>query len=300
MPGCSWIFSPTVALAADLSPSVMERSMLHAENAYFIADIEIQGQVCFTNYPPNTAFRGFGGPQAVAAMENIIQRIGEHLQRDAFDVRLRNLYGNDDRNTTPYGQVFVRNHLPEIMSTLAASSSYKLRLEEITRLNATDNMALRGIAMTPVKFGIAFTAKFLNQANALVNVYTDGSVQVSTGGTEMGQGLNTKIRQLVADELGVGYAQVLLMPTSTEKNNNTSPTAASAGTDLNGAAAIHACRQIKARLADFAAELLASQEEGLVKSPEHIVFLDGQVFDSRRPEQRLPFGELAKRAAGAD
>ncbi len=282
--------------AVDLSPSVMERSMLHAENAYFIENIEIQGRVCFTNFPPNTAFRGFGGPQAVAAMENIIQRISEHLRLDAFDVRIRNLYGVEERNTTPYGQVFARNHLPEIISSLAASSQYQQRMEEIQRFNAKDQMMLRGLAMTPVKFGIAFTAKFLNQANALVNVFTDGSVQVSTGGTEMGQGLNTKIRQLVADELGVDYGWVLLMPTSTEKSNNTSPTAASAGTDLNGAAAVNACRQIKARLADLAAALLASEEEGLVKSPEHIVFRAGTVFDSRRPHQRLTFGELAKQA----
>ena len=282
--------------AADLSTAVMERTMLHAENAYFIPNIEIEGRVCFTNHPPNTAFRGFGGPQAVAAMENIIQRIAEHLSLDAYDVRLRNLYGVGERNTTPYGQLFMHNHLPEIMSALAASSKYKPRLKAIEAFNARDELWLRGIAMTPLKFGISFTSKFLNQANALVNVYTDGSIQVSTGGTEMGQGLNTKIRQLVADELGVPYTHVIVMPTSTEKNNNTSPTAASAGTDLNGAAAIDACRKIKWRLARFAATQLASDDDGLVASPDHIDFCEGQVFDRRRPNVRVPFGELANLA----
>ncbi len=282
--------------AADLSTSVMERTMLHAENAYFIQDIEIRGAVCFTNVPPNTAFRGFGGPQAVAAMENIVQRVSEHIHVDAYDVRCRNLYGVTERNVTPYGQLFDRNHLPEIMSNLAETSDYKQRLVAMVDGNTRDHLWLRGIAMTPVKFGISFTSRFLNQANALVNVYTDGSIQVSTGGTEMGQGLNTKIRQLVADEFGLPYVDVIVMPTSTEKNNNTSPTAASAGTDLNGSAAIDACQQIKARLADFAADSLASQSDGITPSPDHIVFADGNVFDSRRPDVTIGFGDLANRA----
>ena len=233
---------------ADLSTSVMERTLLHAENAYYIEHIELNGQVCRTNYPPNTAFRGFGGPQGLACMENIIERVSEFLKIDSLDVRLKNAYGQSDRNVTPYGQLFTGNHLTKIMTTLAQTSEYKKRREEIAAKNASDPMWLRGISMVPVKFGISFTTKFLNQANALVNVYTDGTVQVSTGGTEMGQGLNTKIRQLVADEFGIDYPNVIVMQTSTEKNNNTSPTAASAGTDLNGAAAVNACRKIKDRL----------------------------------------------------
>jgi xanthine dehydrogenase large subunit len=155
---------------------------------------------------------------------------------------------------------------------------------------------LRGLALTGVKFGISFTSKFLNQASALVNLYTDGTIQVSTGGTEMGQGLNTKIRQLVADEFGVDPARVRLMPTSTEKNNNTSPTAASASTDLNGAAAINACQQIKRRLKKFAAERLADPAEGLSPSPRHVVFADNAVYDSRRPQVRLALGPLCAAA----
>ena len=282
--------------AADLSTSVMERTLLHADNSYFFEHAEFNGQVCKTNVPPNTAFRGFGGPQAVAATENIIERIADHLKMDTFDLRLKNTYGQTDRNVTPYGQLFTGNHMVEIMETLADSSGYRERVAELKQRNTADRMNLHGISMTPVKFGISFTTKFLNQANALVNVYTDGTIQVSTGGTEMGQGLNTKIRQLVADEFGVGYSNVIVMPTSTEKNNNTSPTAASAGTDLNGAAAVNASQIIKTRLANFAADLFASPERGLIPSPEHIEFADGIVSDARQPGSSIPFGELCNRA----
>ena len=181
----------------------MERTLLHTDNCYFLPNVELTGQVCFTNLPSNTAFRGFGGPQALAVIENILESIAEHLGLDAFDVRMRNLYGVGERNTTPYGQLFDRNHLPEIFATLAAKSQYRKRREEITRFNASSRTYIRGLAMTGVKFGISFTTKFLNQGNALVNLYTDGTVQVSTGATEMGQGVNVKIRQLVADEFGI-------------------------------------------------------------------------------------------------
>lgn len=282
--------------AADLSTSVMERTMLHAENAYYIDNVEFNGQVCRTNYPPNTAFRGFGGPQGVAAMENVIQRVSEFLEVDSLDLRQKNLYGTRTRNITPYGQLFTGNHLQEIMTALAETSDYSRRLAMIALQNHKDPIYLSGLSMVPVKFGISFTSKFLNQANALVNVYTDGTIQVSTGGTEMGQGLNTKIRQLVADEFGIAYPEVIVMPTSTEKNNNTSPTAASAGTDLNGAAAIDACRIIKSRLADLVSEIFASSDDGLIPSPEHVLFENGIVRDARRPEIELSFGELAQRA----
>ena len=294
--GIKFDFYSNGGCAADLSTSIMERTLLHADNGYYFENVQLQGQVCFANLPPNTAFRGFGGPQAVASIENVIQRIAEHLEVDAFDIRQRNVYGINERNITPYGQLFDRNHLPEIFVQIAESSNYKTRLAQIESANKTDRMILRGLAMTPVKFGISFTTKFLNQANALVNVYTDGTVQVSTGGTEMGQGLNTKIRQLVADELGVPYPAVILMPTSTEKNHNTSPTAASAGTDHNGAAAVDACRQIRARLAEYAAGLFASAEEGLVESPTHVVFAEGLVNDTRKPEKQITFGKLAAQA----
>jgi xanthine dehydrogenase large subunit len=294
---------------------VLERTLLHADSCYYIPHADFTGRLCFTNLPSNTAFRGFGGPQAMVAMENVIESIAQHLALDALEVRQKNLYQatsraesvsdrSDPRNTTPYGQIVEKNHLPEIFNQLTQTSNYHARRHEITRHNARvfaspGTLPLRGLALTGVKFGISFTSKFLNQANALVNIYTDGTVQVSTGGTEMGQGLNTKIRQLVADEFGLDPARVRLMPTSTEKNNNTSPTAASASTDLNGAAAVRACQQIKRRLKRFAAERLADPAEGLTPSPRHVVFKDNAVYDTRRPEVRLAFGPLCDEARRA-
>ena len=228
---------------------------------------------------------------------------------DGFDVRMRNVYGTGSpspgpsperggevRNITPYGQVLEKNHLPEIYATLAAKSQYRKRREEVAKVNAASRTQLRGLAMTGVKFGISFTTSFLNQGNALVNLYTDGTVQVSTGATEMGQGVNVKIRQLVADEFGIDPSRVVLMPTSTEKNNNTSPTAASAGTDLNGAAAVNACRTLKRRLRQFAAGRLADAEIGLGPSASHVQFREGHVLDSRRPDVRIPFGQICAEA----
>ncbi|MCI0331742.1 MAG: xanthine dehydrogenase molybdopterin binding subunit [Planctomycetes bacterium] len=282
--------------STDLSLAVMERSLLHADNCYFLPHVELTGQVCFTNLPSNTAFRGFGGPQAMVVIENILESIAEQLGIDAFDVRLRNLYGVGERNVTPYGQTFDRNHLPEIYATLAAKSQYRKRRDEVVRFNETSRLQIRGLAMTGVKFGISFTTSFLNQGNAMVNLYTDGTVQVSTGATEMGQGVNVKIRQLVADEFGVEVGRVVLMPTSTEKSNNTSPTAASASTDLNGAAAVRACKTIKRRLRRFAAGQLSDAKIGLGPSALHVQFRDGHVFDSRRPETRISFGQLCAEA----
>ena len=283
-------------ISADLSLAVMERSLLHADNCYFLPHVELTGQVCFTNLPSNTAFRGFGGPQAMAVMENILETIAQQLGIDGFDVRMRNLYGVGERNVTPYGQLFEKNHLPEIYATLAARSQYRKRRDEIASFNAASRIEVRGLAMTGVKFGISFTTSFLNQGNALVNLYTDGTVQVSTGATEMGQGVNVKIRQLVADEFGLDPGRVVLMPTSTEKNNNTSPTAASASADLNGAAAVNACRTIKRRLRRFAAERLADAKIGLSPSASHVQFRDAHVVDSRRPEVRIAFGQLCAEA----
>jgi xanthine dehydrogenase large subunit len=290
--------------AADLSTSVMERSMLHADNAYFLEHADIQGQVCFTNHAPATAFRGFGGPQGMAVIENVIQEIAAYLQsrRDtgrgpaAIDVQLRNLYGGPGRDLTPYGQIVSRNHLPEIVDSLVEGCDYRRRLRAIELANQNDPAWLRGLAVVPVKFGISFTTRFLNQGNALVNVYADGTIQVSTGGTEMGQGLNTKIRQLVADAFGLPPERVIVMPTSTEKNANTSPTAASAGTDLNGAAALDACRTIRRRLAAWAARRFALPDRGLTESPADVVFTGGEVHDRRAPAERISFAELCAAA----
>jgi len=280
---------------ADLSTSVMGRAMTHADNAYFIPNMEITGTVCRTNYPPNTAFRGFGGPQGVATIENIIEEIALRLGRDPLEIRMKNCYGVDDRNMTPYGQPVTNNTLPRLFTECAERAEYHARRAEVARFNQESKTHLKGIALTAVKFGISFNTKFLNQANALVNVYLDGSVQVSTGATEMGQGVNTKIGQLVADELGVDASSVLVMITSTEKNNNTSATAASSAADLNGGAAVDAARRIRTRMTEVAADHLAAATAGeLTASPADIVFAEGQVYDRRSPGRKLKFRELVK------
>ena len=283
---------------ADLSTSVMERTMLHADNAYYLPAARITGQVCRTNLPPNTAFRGFGGPQGVVMIENALEEIAQHLGKDAWDVRVLNAYqdGDSTRSRTPYGQI-VRDHvMAETYNRLEETSQYRDRVKEIESFNADSTTHVKGIAMSSIKFGISFTTKFLNQGNALVNVFTDGTVQVSTGGTEMGQGLNTKIKQLVADEFGIAASDVALMSTTTEKNHNTSPTAASAGTDLNGTAALNACRQIIQQIKSFAADHFADFERGIERSTEHVCLQDGFVFDSRTPTERIAFGEFCNMA----
>jgi len=237
---------------ADLSTAVLARAMTHIDNAYFIANADITGTVCRTNTPPNTAFRGFGGPQGAITIENIMEEIAVYLGIDAFDVRRRNLYGIDDRNTTPYRQVVRNNVLPRLFDDIEKSSDYRARVANVAAFNAKSETHLRGISCTGVKFGISFNTKFLNQANALVNIYMDGSVQVSTGATEMGQGVNTKIKQLVAEEFGIDPELVIVMITSTEKNNNTSATAASSAADMNGGAAVDACQRIRERMSEIA------------------------------------------------
>jgi xanthine dehydrogenase large subunit len=282
--------------SADLSLAVMERTLLHAENAYYIPNLEFTGTVCRTNLPSNTAFRGFGGPQAVAAMENVIEDVAAHLGIDSYLVRRRNCYGIGQPNVTPYGQLVQANTLPALFDRLAETSQYQQRLAAVNELNSTSKTALGGIAFVPVKFGISFTRRTLNQANALVNIYLDGTIQVSTGGTEMGQGLNTKIRQIVADPFGLPVEVVQVMATSTEKNNNTSPTAASAATDLNGTAAVRAAMALRQRLAEVAARQLASPEDGLEASPTHIAFENGSIFDRRQPTVKLGFRDLVRLA----
>ena len=279
--------------STDLSMAVLERAMLHTDNAYFLPAVRIEGRVCRTNLPSNTAFRGFGGPQGVASTEHVIQEIAAALGMDSLDVRRANLYGiNDGRDVTHYGQLVRNNVLPELFDTLRSECDYDARRRAIREFNDESKTLLRGMALSPVKFGISFTRRAMNQANALVNVYEDGSALVSTGATEMGQGVNTRIRQIVADELGCGYDRVLIGPTATDKNNNTSPTAASSGTDLNGAAAVAACRPIRERLAVVAADLLADAHSGLTAEPADVRFEEGFAFDVRRPDRRIKFADV--------
>jgi xanthine dehydrogenase large subunit len=239
----------------DLSEPVMWRSLFHCDNAYFLPTVDAVGRVCRTHKTSQTAFRGFGGPQGMVVIEEIMAHASRHLSLPADVVRERNFYR--DGQTTHYGQtVDDAARLPRIWQALKTSSDFAARRASIDARNASELHTKRGLAITPVKFGISFTATFFNQAGALVLVYRDGSVQVNHGGTEMGQGLFTKIQQIAADGLGVELARVRVMTTTTEKVPNTSATAASAGTDLNGAAVADACAQIRARLVPIAAELL--------------------------------------------
>ena len=235
--------------SADLSGPVMTRALCHFDNAYWLPDVAAHGYSGKTNTQSNTAFRGFGGPQGAIAIENILDSIARALGRDPLDVRRANFYGTESNNVTPYGQLVTDNIIHGLVSELEASSDYRARRAAIAQFNATSPVLKRGIALAPLKFGISFNVKHFNQAGALVHVYSDGSILVNHGGTEMGQGLNTKVAQVVAHELGVGFEAVRVTATDTQKVANTSATAASTGTDLNGKAAQDAARQIRERLA---------------------------------------------------
>lgn len=271
---CGW--------SADLSGPVADRAVFHVDNAYFLGDVEIVSYRCKTNVQSHTAFRGFGGPQGMIVMEAILGDIGRALGRDPLDVRHANLYGTTERNVTHYDMVVEDNILAPLMERLEQDSGYRARRAEIERWNASSPVIKRGIALTPVKFGISFTATFFNQAGALVHVYTDGSVQVNHGGTEMGQGLHTKICQVVADELGVPFEKVRISATDTSKVPNASATAASSGTDLNGRAAQFAARQVRQRLAEYVAQKQDCR-------PEQVVFAHGQVSG---PDAVMSFEQL--------
>jgi xanthine dehydrogenase large subunit len=241
--------------SADLSGPVADRAIFHADNAYFLEDVAISSYRCKTHTQSHTAFRGFGGPQGVIVIERILSDIARTLGLDPLEVRLRNLYGVENRHTTHYQMKVEDNILEPLISQLALTSGYRERREQIAAWNASSPVIKKGLALTPVKFGISFTATLFNQAGALVHVYTDGSVQVNHGGTEMGQGLNTKVAQIVADELGVPFERVLSTAADTSKVPNASATAASAGTDLNGRAAQFAARHVRDNLAAFVAGL---------------------------------------------
>lgn len=253
--------------SADLSQGVVDRAMFHADNAYFLPVVNIRSKRLKTDTVSNTAFRGFGGPQGMIAMERMIDAVAWSLGQDPLDIRKINLYraGHDE---TPYGmRVTDADTIDAIITQLEISADYRARRAEIAAFNAQSPVLKKGIALTPVKFGISFTLKALNQAGALVNVYADGSVRLNHGGTEMGQGLYQKIAQMAAEEFGIGLERVRITATTTEKVPNTSPTAASSGTDLNGMAVLLACREIKSRLAAYAAGLWGC-------APDEIVFAD--------------------------
>ena len=314
--------------SVDLSPPVLMRAMVHVDNAYFIPHVEVQGRIAKTHLASNTAFRGFGGPQGMVVGEEILDRVARFLGLPVDQVRERNFYREGctpDRNQTHYGQPVVDNHLPELWAQLRASSAYDLRRAELDAFNREHPQRKRGLAITPVKFGISFNKTEYNQAGALVLIYSDGSVQLNHGGTEMGQGLHTKMLAVAAHTLGISQSRIQIMVTSTDKVPNTSATAASSGSDLNGQAVKAACETLLARMAPIAAASLRVhplpnpspiEGEGL-KTPgsDHssplspggrevgrqgadeaadIVFADDRVFHRDRPEHSLAFDDVVR------
>lgn len=274
--------------SADLSDAIVDRAMFHADNAYYLPNVTIAGHRCMTNTVSHTAFRGFGGPQGMMIIERAMDDIARVVGCDPLDVRKRNLYGGVGRDTTPYHQQVEHNLLPELIEQLETSSDYRQRRADITQWNQTSRVLKRGLALTPVKFGISFTLQHLNQAGALIHIYTDGSIQVNHGGTEMGQGLHTKIIQIVAQALSLNPDGIQITATRTDKVPNTSPTAASSGTDLNGQAAKNAALILKQRICECIAEHKGCEIET-------VRFEDGQVrWREQDQEESMSFAQAAQ------
>ncbi|PWQ96762.1 xanthine dehydrogenase molybdopterin binding subunit [Leucothrix arctica] len=272
--------------SADLSVPVATRAVCHFDNAYYLSDVDIAAFCAKTNTQSNTAFRGFGGPQGAIAIEYLIDNIARILGKDPLDIRKINYYGKTSRNTTPYGQTVEDNVIHELTAEIEASSDYHQRHSEIQAFNKTSPILKKGLALTPLKFGISFNVVHFNQAGALVHVYVDGSILVNHGGTEMGQGLNTKVAQVVSHVLGVDLGIVRATPTDTSKVANTSATAASTGTDLNGKAAENAALKIRKRLCDLFVERFGGEVDD-------ILFADNNV---RNGSHEISFNELVEQA----
>lgn len=284
--GVVMMLAARCGFSADLSGAIVDRAMFHADNCYYLDNVEITAHRCRTNTVSNTAFRGFGGPQGMVVVERVMEAIACDLGLDPLEVRRRNLYGGPGRDVTPYHMTVEDNVADALIEELAASARYAERRAEIDAFNRANRVLKRGIALTPVKFGISFTTTFLNQAGALIHIYTDGSVHLNHGGTEMGQGLFIKVAQVVAEELQIDLDRIKITATSTGKVPNTSATAASSGSDMNGMAALAAARTLKERLTRFAA--------GQFKTPEAAI-----VFQANRVvigETEMDFAELVKLA----
>ena len=284
--GIDYHYAARCGFSSDLSGPVTDRALFHCDNSYFYPAVKATSAPLYTNTVSNTAFRGFGGPQGMVGAERVVDEIAFALGKDPLEIRKRNFYGVGSRDVTPYHQPVEDNVLERLVGELEASSNYQRRRMEIAAFNANSDIVKRGIALTPVKFGISFTATHFNQAGALVHVYTDGSVHLNHGGTEMGQGLYVKVAQVVAEEFQIDIDQVKITATTTGKVPNTSATAASSGTDLNGMAAQNAARQIKDRLIDFAASKYAVPKD-------QIIFLPNRV---RIGNQEIAFSELISQA----
>ena len=268
--GLKLLLSARCGATMDLSAGINDRAMFHADNCYFLRDVEILSERLKTHTVSNTAFRGFGGPQGMLAIERVMDHIALALRHDPLDVRIANLYG-PGRDVTPYGMTIEDNIAPQLIARLRADARYDARRAAVAAFNARNVVLKKGISLTPVKFGISFTTTHLNQAGALVHVYADGSIQINHGGTEMGQGLYIKVAQVVAGVFAVPVGQVRITATRTDKVPNTSATAASSGADLNGMAALHAAMAIRDRLTVFLARSFACAEQDVRFTPDGVV-----------------------------
>ncbi|RBW47584.1 xanthine dehydrogenase molybdopterin binding subunit [Psychromonas sp. B3M02] len=260
----------------DLSDAIVDRALFHADNAYYYPNAHINGNRCKTNTVSHTAFRGFGGPQGMIMAEQLVDDIAYYLKKDPLEIRKLNLY-KPGRDLTPYKQKVEQFILKDMIAQMEEEGDYWARKEAIAAFNKTSPIIKKGLSLTPVKFGISFTVQHLNQAGALLVIYSDGSVHVNHGGTEMGQGLNTKIAQIVAQAFSIDMAHILVNATRTDKVPNTSPTAASSGTDLNGMAALNAANTIKQRLFEFAAQHFDVSLEQMQLSDNQLVHEKGQI-----------------------
>jgi len=282
----------------DLSQPIIDRALFHLDNIYYIPAVSFTGRVVRTNVTSHTAFRGFGGPQGMLVIEEIMDRIARRLRLPPEVVRERNLYrGSGETNTTHYGEEIADTRIQTMWSQVLEQADFKRRREEVDAWNRQHDRVKRGLAITGEKFGISFTFAAYNQGGALVLIYQDGTVQVNHGGTEMGQGLHTKVIGVAMRELGLPASAFRIMPTSTDKVPNTSATAASSGSDINGAAVKAACVTLRERLVPVAAELL-SAKAGVSVRAEEVVFEDGFVQSAVAGQTRLPFVDVCKAAHG--
>ncbi len=260
--GADFMLASRCGYSTDFSGPVNDRAVLHIDNCYYLPHLHIISHRCKTHTQSSTAFRGFGGPQGMFGIETVIEEIAQQIGKDPLDVRKINLYqdpavsGDSESMTTQYNQVIEDFIADKVIDQVEAESAYRARRTSVSSYNKNSKYKKRGVALVPLKFGISFTATMLNQGGALLNIYMDGSVSVNHGGTEMGQGLNTKMAQVAADGLGISVRQVRVTGTDTQKVPNASATAASSGADINGAAINNACDQMRARLAPVAARML--------------------------------------------
>jgi len=282
--GVDYQIAAACGYSPDLSDAIVDRAMFHCDNAYYLENANINGLRCKTNTVSHTAFRGFGGPQGMMLAEKVIEDIAHYLGKDPLEIRKLNFYQNGEK--TPYGQTIDSNVIPDIVNRLAKKADYQKRREEIIAFNATSKIIKRGISLTPVKFGISFTVAHLNQAGALLHIYHDGSIHLNHGGTEMGQGLMIKLAQVVADEFSVDLNAIKINATRTDKVPNTSPTAASSGTDLNGMAVLNAAKKLKKRLIDFAVNHYQVDSDDIVFSEDKV----------KLANKTIDFKELVKQA----